>query len=192
MQHEAGACWVTHLGTDDEAAKHATPDDEGLQHIEAVERGYEGVLHFLVVLNGLVKVAPLQILIAEVLDSLIVQQGVCGFGALCIVKAVQVPAATHSLQTVMDSVSGTAGEIGRSWVSKAVCPVQTKKAHLAGFRLCFAAHMRQLPLQRTKGSMLGSTHRAVLCCSSQQLEHTWVCEDDMPRYLRTFHQHVYH
>ena len=82
----------THLGTDDETADHAAPDDEGLQHVEAVEGGYEGILHFLIVLNGLVKVTPLQLLIAEVLDCLIVQQSIRGFGALSIVKAVQVPA----------------------------------------------------------------------------------------------------
>ena len=98
MQHETGACRVTHLGTDNKAANHATPDDEGLQHIEAVQGGYEGVLHFLVILNGLVKVASLQVLVAEVLDCLIVQQGICGFGALGIVKAIQVPAAAHSEQ----------------------------------------------------------------------------------------------
>ena len=89
----AGKEEQAHLGTDNKAPYHATPDDEGLQHIEAIEGGNEGVLHFLVVLDGLVKVAPLQVFVAEVLDCLVVQQGVCGFGTLGIVKAIQVPTA---------------------------------------------------------------------------------------------------
>ena len=69
-----------HLCTDNEAPNHAAPDDHRLQDIEAVEGGDEGVLHFLVVPDGLLKVAPLQVLVAEVLDGFIVEQGVCGLG----------------------------------------------------------------------------------------------------------------
>lgn len=73
------------LSADNEAANHAAPDDDRLQHVEAIEGGNEGVLHFLVVPDGLLKVAPLQLLIAEILDSLVVQQSVCGLSTLGVV-----------------------------------------------------------------------------------------------------------
>ena len=87
---------AAHLGTDNKPADHPTPYDDRLQHIEAIQGSNERVLHFLVVLNGLVKVAALQFLVAEVLDCLIVQQCVCGLGRLGIVKAVQIPGTRHT------------------------------------------------------------------------------------------------
>ena len=77
-----------------EPAYHPAPDDDRLQHVEAVEGGNQGVLHFLVLPDSLLKVAPLQLLIAEVLHCLVVQQCICGFGTLGIVKSIQIPAIT--------------------------------------------------------------------------------------------------
>ena len=82
-----------HLCAHNQSPNHTAPDDDRLQHVEAVEGGNEGVLHFLVVPDGLLKVAPLQLLIAEVLHSLVVQQCVCCLGALGIVQPVEIPAA---------------------------------------------------------------------------------------------------
>lgn len=83
----------SHLCAHNQSADHTAPDDDRLQHVEAVEGGNEGVLHFLVVPDGLLEVAPLQLLIAEVLHGFVVQQCVCCLGALGIVQPVQVPAA---------------------------------------------------------------------------------------------------
>ena len=82
-----------HLCAHNQSPNHTAPDDDRLQHVEAVERGNEGVLDFLVVPDGLLKVAPLQLLIAEVLHSLVVQQCVRCLGALGIVQPVEIPAA---------------------------------------------------------------------------------------------------
>lgn len=80
-----------HLSTDNQPTDHTAPNDDRLKHIETVQGGNERILHFLVVLDGLVKVAALKVLVAEVLDCLVVQQCICCFGRLCIVKAIQIP-----------------------------------------------------------------------------------------------------
>ncbi len=90
-----------HLCAYNQSADHTTPDDDRLQHIEAVEGSDEGVLHFLVVPDGLLKVAPLQLLIAEVLHSLVVQQCVCCLGALGIVQPVQIPTEAKGVLRVL-------------------------------------------------------------------------------------------
>ena len=90
-----------HLCAYDQSADHTTPNDDRLQHIETVEGGNEGVLHSLVVPDGLLKVAPLQLLIAEVLHGFVVQQCVCCLGALGIVQPVQIPAAAQGVLRVL-------------------------------------------------------------------------------------------
>jgi len=90
-----------HLCAYNQSADHTAPDDDRLQHVEAVEGGNEGVLHFLVVPDGLLKVAPLQLLIAEVLHSFVVQQCICCLGALGIVQPVQIPAAAPVVLSVL-------------------------------------------------------------------------------------------
>ena len=90
-----------HLCAYNQSADHTTPDDDRLQHIEAIEGGNEGVLHFLVVPDGLLKVAPLQLLIAEVLHGFVVQQCVSCLGALGIVQPVEIPAAAQGVLRVL-------------------------------------------------------------------------------------------
>ena len=93
-------CKEPHLCAHNQSAYHATPNDDRLQHVEAVEGGNQGVLHFLVLPDCLLKIAPLKVLIAEVLHSLIVQQGICGFGTLCVVQPVEIPAFTVNINWV--------------------------------------------------------------------------------------------
>lgn len=61
-----------HLGTDNESSNEAREDDDRLEDIQAVEGGHELVLHVLVIDDGLLQPLPLQLLVVEALDRLVV------------------------------------------------------------------------------------------------------------------------
>lgn len=88
-------CWQAYLCADYKASNKAREDDDGLEHVEAIQRCHELVLHVLVVDDGFLQLLPLQLLIVEALDCLKVEQCIRHPCTPCIIVLVHFPAKAH-------------------------------------------------------------------------------------------------